>query len=306
MSLGYRLSDADKRVIKAFTSGKAAESKNLTSTGHQLDSNWLGGRGLGRWHDDRVFLRAPQGNIDQTIYNFAKKSTPSKVFGGYISEIRSNPSVVYEIHEHGNRDGWRVVVKSGKSVQEEKHFTALAAAKKWANGQARRYGGAVELFGRAGWATPSGSLPGHRNPAKPTTFKDVLTGEHFQFATASEFTDLCTKTGARTYQWRTNHGFLVKSRIGPGGMDLKVTIQGRAVQNPTKKAAKSSAAKPMRFLIGKKLGAFTHAASTRQEALACAKATGAKVFVAELLQESDLEHLSMGRRVVNPAKKRER
>lgn len=225
MSLGYRLSDADKRVIKAFTSGKAAESRNLRSTGNQLHGLWMGGAKLGVWRNDQVFLNAPAGNISQTIYNFAKKSTPSKVFGGYMSEIHRNPSSAWKV-EHKYAHGWDDA--EWQENDEPMRFASQAAAQK-------------EIDALIASARKSG-MKGYR---------------------ASDY------------------------RVVPA-----------ASRNPAPKKFKRP--KPLRFLVGKKLGAYTHACTTRQEALATAKATGAKVFVAELLQESDLEHLSMGRRVQNP------
>ncbi len=56
------------------------------------------------------------------------------------------------------------------------------------------------------------------------------------------------------------------------------------------------------FLV-KKGGKFTHVATTRAEATACAKRTGGAVFIAESAGESDREHRALGKKLANPARR---
>ena len=61
--------------------------------------------------------------------------------------------------------------------------------------------------------------------------------------------------------------------------------------------------KTLKFFIGKSLNTATIRASSRASASKAARAMGGKVFVAEPLAESDMEHKFMGRKLVNPSDK---
>jgi len=79
------LSDADKRVLDAFTDGRAGESRVLSTDGKVLDGLWMGGKELA--------FRDAGGNItpgegrphvksDEVILRALKKITPSRFFKG--------------------------------------------------------------------------------------------------------------------------------------------------------------------------------------------------------------------------------
>jgi hypothetical protein len=87
-----RLTDRDKKVIKAFAAGRADSSKKLTSekvpTGHTLHGNWMGGSYIAnRYTDGTVDLRRDHGSkAIETVHRAIKK-----VVAPY--DLRENPAL---------------------------------------------------------------------------------------------------------------------------------------------------------------------------------------------------------------------
>lgn len=77
-----RLTPKDKKVIDAFTSMEKMDSSKLTSTGTQLDGNWMGGTGIAFWRDGKIFFRDLGSRSAQTVQNAIKKSAPKNLLGG--------------------------------------------------------------------------------------------------------------------------------------------------------------------------------------------------------------------------------
>lgn len=73
--------------------------------------------------------------------------------------VKRNAGDVVEVTIQGEPRDWRIYV--GDENQPSDTATSLAEAKRRAATIAKYIGGTVVLLGRAGWATPSGHLPGH-------------------------------------------------------------------------------------------------------------------------------------------------
>ena len=82
--MAHRLTKADKRVIRAFIDGKAAESRYLHSTGKRLDIQGMGGRGVAkRTQRGYVCIRDLGSRTGQTVGRAVKRETPKFWFRGY-------------------------------------------------------------------------------------------------------------------------------------------------------------------------------------------------------------------------------
>lgn len=72
-SLGYKLPIGHKKVIDSFINGEPMSGKHMTTDGNVLHGNWLGGSDLAKHVADGISVRAPHGNISQTIHNAIHK-----------------------------------------------------------------------------------------------------------------------------------------------------------------------------------------------------------------------------------------
>ena len=98
-----RLTPKDKKVIDAFTSMEKMDSSKLTSTGTQLDGNWMGGTGIAFWRDGKIFFRDLGSRSAQTVQNAIKKSAPKNLLGGNsqqrLAAQKVNPYELFAFRE---------------------------------------------------------------------------------------------------------------------------------------------------------------------------------------------------------------
>ena len=79
------LSDKDKAVIDAFTDGKEADSKKLSTDGKTLDGNWMGGKEIAIRDSEGVITPGegrPHVKSDEIVLRALKKMTPSRYYKG--------------------------------------------------------------------------------------------------------------------------------------------------------------------------------------------------------------------------------
>lgn len=79
------LSDKDKAVIDAFTDGKEADSKKLSTDGKTLDGNWMGGKEIAIRDSEGVITPGegrPHVKSDEVVLRALKKMTPSRYYRG--------------------------------------------------------------------------------------------------------------------------------------------------------------------------------------------------------------------------------
>jgi hypothetical protein len=73
-----RLTKTDKRVIDAFIDHRSDESRKLSTNGHSLQGNWMGGSNLGRgiayWLNDEIHIDAPVGRSVQLVQRAVRKA----------------------------------------------------------------------------------------------------------------------------------------------------------------------------------------------------------------------------------------
>lgn len=77
MQLGIK----DRRVIDAFTDGKKADGHKLSTDGHRLDGEWMGGRGIAEWSggaEHGVIVFNDLGSrAAQTVQRAVRKAVPA-------------------------------------------------------------------------------------------------------------------------------------------------------------------------------------------------------------------------------------
>lgn len=65
-----RLTVRDKKVIAAFLRQEQDSSKKLTSLGHRLDGNWMGGQNIASWEGQRVVFHDLGSRVAQTVQRY--------------------------------------------------------------------------------------------------------------------------------------------------------------------------------------------------------------------------------------------
>ena len=91
-------SKSDREVILAFTEGRAAEGRKLTSTGKRLDGNWMGGRGIAEWTGQPGLSKISLGDLGsraaQSVQRALKRcfAPHSTIFYPAWQDRRGNPN----------------------------------------------------------------------------------------------------------------------------------------------------------------------------------------------------------------------
>ena len=94
------LSDKDKAVIDAFTDGKEADSKKLSTDGKTLDGNWMGGKEIATRDSEGVITPGegrPHVKSDEVVLRALKKITPSRYYRGSSQHLVADDKQLQEI-----------------------------------------------------------------------------------------------------------------------------------------------------------------------------------------------------------------
>lgn len=73
-----RFNKSDRAVLRAFADQEPAESKRLSSDGKRLDGNWMGGREIAYWKNDKLHWGEgrPHGRVDQSVIRALRQLVP--------------------------------------------------------------------------------------------------------------------------------------------------------------------------------------------------------------------------------------
>jgi hypothetical protein len=100
-----RLTPKDKIVLRAFIDKKTAESKKIITDGKRLDGQWLGGLGIAKWENGKVYIFALGGRSAQTVQRALKREVPEFYWGGYKEHKNEEAMSLWPIEERGGEKG---------------------------------------------------------------------------------------------------------------------------------------------------------------------------------------------------------
>lgn len=109
------LTEADKRVVRAFVAERAGDSRLLETDGVRLDKIGLGGETVAKWIDGRIAIVSTESaKSDESIINLIKKEAGPGVVD--FSYARKG----HRVHEHGamGRNGRGIYHQAGPSKND--------------------------------------------------------------------------------------------------------------------------------------------------------------------------------------------
>lgn len=97
------LSDADKKVIRAFTEHRPAEGKRLSTDGQRIDGLWMGGQKIAIWGDgDQIHFHNLGSKAAETVQRAIAREVPKNWLaesGARRNGAKSRPKWVNEAFE---------------------------------------------------------------------------------------------------------------------------------------------------------------------------------------------------------------
>lgn len=97
------LTAADKKVIDAFTDRRAASSKLLSTDGHTLEGNYIGGANMARWVGDKIHQRQSSSKTEESVHRALEKIAPRSWLVKTVTRNPDQYSVKY-VHPYHPSD----------------------------------------------------------------------------------------------------------------------------------------------------------------------------------------------------------